>query len=381
MGRSRGFDWSKPGRIDRLMQLREQGLEYHRIAAILSSEFGEEVTQAMVNARYRRSVTGGVRRSVEAPAHAGGPPVTEQFWGRGDKPFPEIAVPPSPMLSADELIKQRETRWHQRKKHEEARSLIPVRMPELAPIGILVHGDPHTDDDGTNLPLLMRNADLVARTPGLFAATVGDAQNNWVGRLVRLYAEQSTTAREAWVITEEWIKRHGRKWLFFVFGNHDMWTGPNDPLQWILRMQAVQLAQEWSVRIALQFPGGPAVRIHCAHDFPGSSMWNPAHAVSKSLRLGKRDHVALCGHRHHFGYQPVSDPETGGLLHALRVGSYKEYDTHARQLGHEGPAYPCVMVTIDPTQPESAPDRIKWFLDPEVGAGYLTFLRSRRHAA
>lgn len=289
-----------------------------------------------------------------------------------------VEAPPSPDVPLPQLIEERLHRQRLKERTETASKLIPVRISELKPIGLLVHGDPHIDDPGTDLAALLRNAELVAKTPGLYAASVGDQQNNWVGRLARLYAEQSTTAREAWRLTEHWIQLHGKKWLFIVLGNHDLWVGPNDPLLWISRAQGVPMLAEWDVRLALRFQGGPEVRVHCAHDFPGNSQWNEAHAVSKALRMGKRDHIALCGHRHHFGYQPVVDPDTSGLLHAIRVGSYKKHDEYAKKLGHTESPFPCVLITIDPRQPETAPDRIKWFLDPKVGAEYLTWLRSRK---
>lgn len=292
-----------------------------------------------------------------------------------------VDAPPSSDMPIAALVSERLRRFDLKEKAQSLSRLIPVRLQDDKPIGVLVHGDPHIDDPGTDLAALLRNAELVRDTPGLYAASVGDQQNNWVGRLARLYAEQSTTVSEAWRLTEHWIQLHGKRWLFIVLGNHDLWTGPSDPLLWISRAQGVPLLQEWDVRIALRFPGGREVRIHCAHDFPGSSQWNEAHSVSKALRMGKRDHVALCGHRHHFGYQPVLDPDSGGLMHALRVGSYKKHDEYARKLGHDGTPFPCVMITIDPAAPEKAPDRIKWFLDPVVGSEYLTFLRSRSRKA
>lgn len=295
---------------------------------------------------------------------------------------PEVQAPPPPELPVADLIRQRRERWAQRRAHEEARALVPIRFRAADPVGILIYGDPHVDDEGTDLGLLLDLAQLVARTSGMYAATVGDVQNNWVGRLQRLYANQSTTAREGWLIAEEWIRQHAGRWLWIVLGNHDLWTGPADPMRWIAQEHGVGALAEWSVRLSLQFPAprGAApveVRINCAHDFPGSSQWNGAHGPAKALRMGVRDHVAICGHRHHMAYQPIQDPDTGGLLHAVRVGSAKRYDEHARMLGHGSGGAPAVLLTIDPRAPEASPDRIKLHWDPHSGADYLTWLRSR----
>jgi hypothetical protein len=365
------------GEVAEIHRYRAEGWSWVRIAKKLG-----ETPEAVRCAARRKVGSEPVHTTAAGPTPPGGrstppPPPPEAFEAEVLEEV-QIDVPPSPEPPIEEIVREKQVRWDARLKHEQARQLVQFRMPELAPIGILAHGDPHTDDDGTNFPLLFKNADLVARTPGLYAASVGDMQNNWPGRLARLYAEQSTTQREAWRISAHWIERHRRKWLFIVKGNHDLWLGPNDPLDWICRALDVDLTQDWSIRIALQFPRGPEIRVRCAHDFPGSSMWNPAHAPSKALRMGTRDHLALCGHRHHWGYMPVQDPEGGGLLHACRIGSYKQYDQHARQLGHEGTVYPYMLFVIDPRLPESNPDRIKWFLDADTGADYLTWLRGRK---
>ena len=111
-------------------------------------------------------------------AHRADPSVHEE---------PRVAHPEAAEVPIDELVDWRIKRFSRKEQHEAERKLIPVTFKSNAPIGILHFGDPHVDDDGTDLALLKRHAELVRDTPGLHAASVGDQQNAWVGRLAHLW--------------------------------------------------------------------------------------------------------------------------------------------------------------------------------------------------
>lgn len=296
------------------------------------------------------------------------------------KPRAVVEAPPSPEVPIGELLEDRIRRWDRKAKHHEARKLIGVKVPDDRPIGVLHFGDPHLDDDGTDLRSLRDHVRLVQTTEGLYAANVGDTTNNWIGRLARLYGAQATTATEAWRLAEWFIGEVGRRWLYIVSGNHDAWSGAGDPLQWIAAQQ-VALYQSSEVRVALRFQGGLEVRINCRHDFDGHSMWNPAHGPMKAVSLGTRDHLAVAGHRHVSAYGLLKDPDSGITMHALRVGSYKRHDRYALEKGlRDQTVSPCALTTIDPRLAPTHPDLVKVWWDPFEGAEFLTWAR-RRHGA
>jgi hypothetical protein len=300
-----------------------------------------------------------------------------------DRPLPstvmvEVQHPPSQFQSVRDLLADRKKRFSHRHDHELAKKLIPVRVSEKRPIGLLVMGDPHIDDDGCNLPLLERHVSLVRSTPGLFAINAGDTTNNWTGRLARLYAQQGTTATEAWQLAEWLIKSVGKKWLFILGGNHDLWSGSGDPLIWISG-QVGALYQPSAVRVALRFPGGLEVRINSRHDFQGTSQWNPAHGLMKAAQMGFRDHLFIAGHLHISAHGELKDPDSGINMQQVRVASYKVHDDYARDMGARDQHFsPCALITIDPGLPTTHPDLCKVFWDPDVGVEYLAALRRRR---
>jgi hypothetical protein len=121
----------------------------------------------------------------------------------------------------EELVALRKRRFQRKKEAEDCRRKIPIGVPIEGPFAIWFFGDPHVDDDGTDLEALEYHAKTVNQTEGLYGANLGDSSNNWVGRLARLYGEQGTSAKEAWQLVEWFVRLVGDKWMFMIGGNHD----------------------------------------------------------------------------------------------------------------------------------------------------------------
>lgn len=288
----------------------------------------------------------------------------------------EARKPPDPLPPLD-VIRARRREDHARKRAaHDAAKLIPVAIKADGPIGILHMGDPHVDDDGTDLALIERHVELIRKTPGLFGANVGDLRNNWIGRLSYLWSQQTTSAQEA-VALAEWLVR-SVEWLYLVGGNHDAWSGDDDPVRgWMRESPGIYLPH--AVRLALHFPNGREVRINARHDFRGHSMWNTAHGVSKAAQMGWRDHVLTCGHKHVSGYAILKCPATGLISHAIRAASYKIIDGYAIREGlPDQNVSPAVVTIIDPTKGDDSPGLVTVLWDVEAGADFLRFLRRRK---
>ena len=276
----------------------------------------------------------------------------------------------------DELIENRIKKYALKSKAKNHERLINVRINVDGPIGIAHFGDPHIDDDGTNIAELLAHADLVQNTEGMFGGNIGDNQNNWVGRLARLYGEQSTSAKESWRLTEYFISKV--QWLYLVGGNHDAWSGAGDPLEWIVSQQN-GIFHNNGVRINLVFPNKKEVRINARHTFAGHSMWNTAHGISKAVQMGWRDHVLTAGHTHVSGYQVLKDPATGLISHAIRIASYKEMDRYAEEKGlPDQNIFKCPVTIIDPRYDDDDSRLVTTIFDPNEGRDYLIWKRSKK---
>lgn len=287
----------------------------------------------------------------------------------------EFEVPPAAdtELPVDELLAFRKRQFEIRQAAEEKNKLLPVTVRLKGPVGILWFGDPHVDDDGCDLALLEAHAKLVRETPGLWGASMGDVSNNWVGRLARLYGQQSTSAKQAWQLVEWFVGLVD--WLILIDGNHDLWSGAGDPIKWMVSRSS--LHQEYGARLSLNFPNGSSVFVNGRHEFAGSSIYNPAHGQMKKIHLGTRDHILVGGHKHVSGYGVLKDPATGRICHGLQVASYKVYDKYAKEKGFADGAFgPSALTVIDPDKPDNHPDKIKVFWDPFEGAWYLNKKRA-----
>ena len=290
------------------------------------------------------------------------------------KPDFEIPALPDDDLDADEIVAQAKAAFKHKRAYEQARRLIPVRVNVPGPIGILHFGDPHVDDAGTDLELLDRHSDLTREYPFVWGANVGDTTNNWVGRLAVLYAAQNMSRSRAIKVAERFIKR--TRWLYMIGGNHDAWSGDDDPIRWIAR-ESGTLYQSSECRIQLNFPEGDPIRINGRHDFAGHSQWNPAHGPMKAAMMGVRDHIMVAGHRHESAHGVVKDPTTGIVCHALKVASYKVYDRYARERGFRDQALgPAAFTILQPHLSDDHPDRVVVTWDPEVGVELLKAMRS-----
>jgi hypothetical protein len=282
---------------------------------------------------------------------------------------------PDEQPAAADLLARRRVDYERKHKAAEARRLIPIRIKVDGPIGIAHFGDPHVDDDGTNIELLEQHVKVVNATDGLFAANVGDYRNNWVGRLARLWADQSTSAKESLVLAR-WLVE-AMDWLYLIGGNHDAWSGADDPIAWIAE-QVGALHQPFAARLELEFPNKRKIRVNARHDFRGHSEWNSAHGPAKAARIGWRDHLLTCGHRHISGYNVLKDPASGLISHAIRVASYKLHDRYAIEQGlPDQNIFLCPVTIIDPRFADDDPRLVTTIFDPHVGADFLTFLRKR----
>ena len=286
----------------------------------------------------------------------------------------EVEELPSVQPSVDELIERRIAEFDRVDAAKRARKLIGVKVKIEGPIGISHFGDPHVDDPGTNLRLLQRHVHIVNKTAGLFGANVGDQQNLWIGRLGRLYGEQSTSSQESWRLAE-WLIQ-SVDWLYLIAGNHDLWAGSGDPVRWMMRTQP-GVYEAHGARLGLVFPNGREVRISARHDFSGHSMWNTSHALSKAAQMGLRDHILTCGHRHVSGYAIVMDPHTKLQTHCCRIASYKTHDRYADEKGFPDQNFSENFVTVIDPEATSERSLVTVFPNMEEGAEFLTWKRAK----
>lgn len=275
---------------------------------------------------------------------------------------------------AETLIAQLKERHAKRKAHDDAKRLIDVRISQDGPVGVVFFGDPHVDSPGCNWTALERDVAICRDTQGIYAVSVGDARDNWVGRLMALYANQDVTARQSLVLIE-WLFTQ-LPWLLTIGGNHDKWHSEGgDAAEIIHRLRGSPgIYENDGARLRLNLPGGANFNMHVRHDFPGHSMFNGGHAFVRETLFGYRDHVLACGHRHASAYTAIWHNDPVRLCQGFRCGSYKEIDSFQKEKHFKVENWaPSMGIVVNPSlahdpvrfiercfSAEEVADKLKW---------------------
>ena len=295
--------------------------------------------------------------------------------------FFRAATIPSKERSLDEIMRHRREESGRARNYEEAINLIKVDLATDGPVGLLVVGDPHIENPGCDFEMLERHLKLAAdRSEYVFAGNIGDLQDNWIGRLERLYADTTVNSKETWKLVEWMLRGAGVRWTWLVRGNHDKWLGRGDPVDWISRLGQIGVDQADGVRIAFKHPNGAETRMHARHDFSGHSQFNPLHGLKKEVLHGFRDHIIVAGHRH-IGADARDVNGDGMPFVMVRLSGYKVSDSYRHTLGLKAkPLHPAAMIIVDPDEPDNSNNRVWVAPTVEVGADFLDFKRKRYNA-
>jgi predicted phosphodiesterase len=286
--------------------------------------------------------------------------------------FPKL--PPKEAENVDEWMDRRGRAFQQREVRRKAEKWMTVDVPELQgrPFGVAMLGDMHGDDKDCNLPLLRADLAAIANTGGMYGVHLGDATNNWVGRLMSIYAEQGSTEDEARRFCEWALHDSGVEWLCWLGGNHDKWreglailgliAGP----AWYIPF--------WEARLVLR-AGRSTFRVHLKHDFKGHSDWNPTHGPLKAAFKESDADLLVCGHRHIWGTQSFEVGGNGRVAHVARARGYKWADSFALEKGFTGTEHGAGVVAIfDPSATDPA-SRIILIPNVQKGCAMLAAMR------
>jgi hypothetical protein len=279
-------------------------------------------------------------------------------------------------IPVDEIVDHLQKRFQQRKKNKESKKWQNINMKTNEPIALVWMGDPHIDDNYCDWDALKRDLSIIQSSPNIYGCNLGDLQNNWIGRLSRLYGEQDTSHKTAWKLVEWLIDEMNP--LILIGGNHDMWTGAGDPINWMTMPHTINEA--WEARISINFPNGKKCKIHTAHDMSGHSQWNNLHAQGKRAKMGGQADLYISGHKHNWGLAQIEQVELEKTAWLARARGYKYYDTFAMVKGFEQQKFgQSIIQVIDPNS-SSEPSWTYCFADAQEGADYLNYRLEKYNA-
>jgi len=292
----------------------------------------------------------------------------------GTEPRETPYAPPLPPddIDTDEIIGIMKRRFEARHAHSQAKRWRTFTVPTDGPYALMLFGDPHVDDDGCNWSLLTDHCNLAARTKHLYAVSVGDVTNNWVGRLTKLYAEQETSVGTARKLIQWLLKDSGVPWWLWIHGNHDAWC-EGIPIIEGMNVNHVTM-EDWQAKVTLASPNGHELRMWVAHNFPGTSQWNKLHGAQKAAQMKDWAHLYVAGHHHNWALHQEEHDHRNFVYWLARVRGYKFMDTYADHLGYGEQTYgSSVLCVVDPSA--SKLNAMTCFADPHEGVEFLAYKR------
>lgn len=283
---------------------------------------------------------------------------------------------PAPDLPFTERLANMKQRNALRIAHERAKNWMPVRIPVSGPYGICWFGDPHLDDPYCDLESFERDARIVANTPAMFGANGGDSINNWVGKLERLYGEQSATVSEGWELVEWALKDLGVNWLLWILGNHDVWNYGKRIFDGMNTNRVLMC--DWNAKLRLVSPCGGETKVWARHNFKGTSIYNELHGLKRAAMMDEDADIYAAFHIHTTATGSFELPG-GRRVCLVRARGYKDVDHYAMlHQFHEQRTGQSVVTIVEPVNGGRA--KVWAYDDVAEAADFLTFKRRKAAA-
>lgn len=284
-------------------------------------------------------------------------------------------LPAEDDISAEEILDHLENTFEKRKKYNDARHWMTIKLKRNEPIAINWFGDPHLGSNSCDYARIREHTRIVSETKNMYGANIGDVADNWPwgGRLLQLYADMTANKARERALAKWFLEEAGIKWLIWLEGNHDRM----DPgfVTYLRTVNANRIPMiDWRARFKVEFPNGQTFKIDSSHDHKGHSMWHNLHGqIRASLSGAAICDLYIAGHRHCWAYAMNEMPD-GEIVHLARCRGYKFYDDHAVHHGYHDQQQGCSIVTIlDPTTTIPT-ERLRVFADTAAGADYLNYL-------
>lgn len=294
----------------------------------------------------------------------------EQTAGRPSPVAPEVVFPKlpekdPPIEQVLSLLTEQSERYI---RHHAAKEWQNIRIRTSDPVVVAFMGDPHLGAPGCNMALLRRDVALLQK-PHVYAVNIGDSSNNWVGRLMSLYAHQEATRSTEQRLIRWLMNEAGIRWIMWVLGNHDVWND-GDLIHGLLNVGGLPI-EDWEARFTLNFDTGLEVPIWANHNFKGHSQYNKVHGALRAARERRGAVVFACGHTHDWAMYHEELPDNGEVYWALRSRGYKFVDNYAVRNGFPSSQLGATTaVVIDPRKIDDPRRAVLGFADLDTAIRY-----------
>lgn len=274
----------------------------------------------------------------------------------------------------ENLFKAQDKRFNLAYRMKEVQT---ITIPKL-PCAIALFSDLHIGDEYADYKAIIRDAEIVSNTEGLYAGFAGDGINNWIiGRLTAKQRDEVMSYKYEWAVFFRWLDLLKEKLLFCVTGNHDNWTYKLAGFDRIAEhLDGVKTLYDRD-QIVFNLKTGPYDNlVGVRHKWKGHSQWNATHGIEKGMRgfMGHTVDIGIGGHTH-AGTIFRDFIWNGKKQFACLLGVYKVHDDYAREIGFpDSYSTGCGALVFDVDGSITKMDNL------EQAAKYLKFLREEANA-
>jgi hypothetical protein len=242
------------------------------------------------------------------------------------------------------------------------------------PVAIAFLSDLHIGSAGTDYEAIKQDAELIRDTPGMYCGFHGDGMDNFIiGKLQALQRGAAVGFDAERLLFESWIDLVAPKLLWWVEGNHDLWTeklvGVNTNRAYL--DSARMLFDRHQCVFKLKH-GETDRTVMVRHKWRFNSVFNATHGIEVGWDRGDVDYQwAIGGHTH---IATVCRPfyRHNKRRLAILTGTYKLLDSFGEEIGFPLPKNNgCGAMVLNPGKPEI------FFDDLTTAAEYLAYLRGK----
>ncbi|MDE2102474.1 MAG: hypothetical protein KGL39_34830 [Patescibacteria group bacterium] len=231
------------------------------------------------------------------------------------------------------------------------RTQFQLAMPAEV-IGVSFISDQHiAPGTPVDFERMRLDAELIQRTPGLYAVLGGDCVDNHIKHRAAVLAARSQP-HDQWALFEYYLSIFAEKIIAMCSGNHDAFSDQIagiDVLAGIAHRQRLCYAPA-EARIDLKL-GEQEYKLAMRHQYRFNSSFNLAHTVKQWWRMGEKPFdIGVIGHHHE---PAIESFDAHGLERwAARPGSYQITSAYSRQYGFNRTRPTCPTFILFPDRRE-----------------------------
>ncbi len=259
---------------------------------------------------------------------------------RGAAPKPQIVgVVADELFDEDEILERATESWRKLLRDVARKQNQRIHF-ERGPVCLVFAADLHLGSNGVDYERVYREAEIVAKTPGMYLAVIGDMLDNFIlPKLVQARHKSVVTVEEEWVLVRKYLRIVKDKLLISVSGNHESWSWVLigvDYFRQALAESAKNVIYDTDDAFVNVEVGKMTFPLRVRHLWKGTSMYNATHGIESLARLEHNFAIGVGAHTHACGVarQFNNGGQTGP---AILCGSYKAHDSFARQKGFAVP--------------------------------------------